>query len=278
MISHALMLGLLLPVAGRAAAEAGEGSAAAAAPRGALREMTTDRPDATESPFTVDAGHVQVEWSLAAHTRDRRTPARDGAVTETWNVLPVNVRFGLGDRLELQVVVDNYVRSKTTATTPERTEHTTGFGDVTLRMKRNLRGNDGGATALALLPWVKVPTASGGVGNGRVEGGLIVPATFAIGRVALAAMTEVALVRDDADRAHVVGWLNTLTHGFGVTERLGGFVEVTSGVGTGGHALTFNVGFTYAVHRDLQLDAGINLGVSRAAPDRVLFAGMSRRF
>src|SRR5688572_5942243 len=30
-------------------------------PRAQMREMSTDRPDQTESPYTVDAGHVQVE-------------------------------------------------------------------------------------------------------------------------------------------------------------------------------------------------------------------------
>ena len=29
-------------------------------PADRLREMTTDRPDSTESPFTVDPGHVQL--------------------------------------------------------------------------------------------------------------------------------------------------------------------------------------------------------------------------
>lgn len=276
--SHALFLGLLLPVAVRAAGEPGEGAGAAATPRAALRELTTDRPDATESPTTVDAGHVQLELSLAAHTRDRRTPERDGGRSEEWNVLPVNVRFGLRPNLEVQVVVDNLVRTETRGPAGGRAERATGWGDVTLRMKRNLRGNDGDATAFAVMPWVKLPTASGDVGNGRVEGGLILPATFSLGGVALAAMTEVDLVRDDADRGYTLGWFNTLTHGFAVTPRLGAFVELTSRSGTGRHALTFNTGLTYAVHPDLQLDAGVNLGVSRAAPDRVLFAGMSRRF
>lgn len=31
-------------------------------PRQFMRELTTDRPDQTESPYTVDAGHFQVKW------------------------------------------------------------------------------------------------------------------------------------------------------------------------------------------------------------------------
>ena len=35
-----------------------------------MREMSTDRPDKTESPYTVDAGHFQIEWDLFNFERD----------------------------------------------------------------------------------------------------------------------------------------------------------------------------------------------------------------
>ena len=34
-------------------------------PRDMMRELAADRPDTTESPFTVDAGHYQFELSFA---------------------------------------------------------------------------------------------------------------------------------------------------------------------------------------------------------------------
>lgn len=33
-------------------------------PRSQMREMETERPDVTESPYTVDAGHFQYETDL----------------------------------------------------------------------------------------------------------------------------------------------------------------------------------------------------------------------
>ena len=36
-------------------------------PREQMREMSTDRPDKTESPYTVDAGHFQIESDLFAY-------------------------------------------------------------------------------------------------------------------------------------------------------------------------------------------------------------------
>ena len=58
-----------------------------------LRDLTTDRPDITESPFTVDAGRVQVETNLFGYTRSR--PDVEGTVTDSYDFLITNVRIGL---------------------------------------------------------------------------------------------------------------------------------------------------------------------------------------
>ena len=52
-------------------------AAQAAMPRDQLRDLTTDRPDTTESPFTIDPGHVQIETTLFGYAR----APRDGSVT-----------------------------------------------------------------------------------------------------------------------------------------------------------------------------------------------------
>ena len=41
---------------------------------------------------------------------------------------------------------------------------------------------------------------------------------------------------------------------------------------------TVDIGFTYALTKNMQLDAGINLGVTRAADDWNPFIGLSWRF
>ena len=58
-----------------------------------LRDLTTDRPDTTESPFTVDAGRFQVETNLFGYTRSR--PDEDGAVTDSYELGTTNIRIGL---------------------------------------------------------------------------------------------------------------------------------------------------------------------------------------
>ena len=73
--------------------------------------------------------------------------------------------------------MDSYVRERTRVS-PGPATTTDGFGDITTRLKVNLWGNDGGRTALAIMPFLKVPTASDGLGNDVVEGGIIVPFAF----------------------------------------------------------------------------------------------------
>ena len=138
-------------------------------PDEAMRELSPDRPDKTESPYTVDAGHFQLEMDFVTFTHDDA----DGVRTETWNVAPVNLKVGLHNNVDLQFIYDNYVHVRTEDRLGTTTQ--SGFGDLTPRLKINLWGNDGGGTAFALLPFVKIPVNTDRLGNDAVEGGVILP-------------------------------------------------------------------------------------------------------
>src|SRR5579863_4695436 len=66
-------------------------------PEDAMRELSPDRPDKTESPYTLDAGHFMVEMDFVTYTHDDT----DGVRTEAWNVTPVNLKVGLFDNVDL---------------------------------------------------------------------------------------------------------------------------------------------------------------------------------
>ena len=234
------------------------------------RELTTDRPDKTEAPQTVDRGHFQVELDAVTFVRDRA----DGALTETVSVAPFNLKYGIGRDTDVQIVVAPYQRQ----TVMERGGRTViaGFGDVTVRVKHNLWGNDGGTTALAVMPFVTVPTARDGLGADGVEGGLIVPLSVKLSdHVDLGLMTEIYGVRDGARyRAAII---NSATIGFALTDRLGLYTELYTEHDRA-WIITGDAGVTLAVGDNAQLDAGVNLGLTRAADDVGLFLGFSRRF
>lgn len=242
-----------------------------------LREMTTDRPDVTESPFTINPGHVQIESSFFEYTSDRRIPEGGETRTRDWNLAPTNLRIGLTPATEIGIIVEPWIIHRTD--TSGRRERQSGVGDLTLRPKINFWGDDGGPTAFGLMPFIKFPTNSHGLGNKSVEGGVIVPFACSLsGGWDLGAMTEVDIIRNDNDTGYTSAWVNTITLGHDLTKKLGGYIELTSTAAEGPHAMTFDVGLTYAVNENLQFDAGLNLALTRAAADYTLFTGISRRF
>ncbi len=240
-------------------------------PDAQLRELNTDRPDATESPFTVDAGRVQLELDWVNHTRDRL----DGVRTTEWGVAPFNLRFGVRHDFEAGIFVMPYVRATEEPRGGPKTT-VSGVGDTTLRGKWNFFGNDGG-TAFGLIVDLKLPTAKRGLGNDKVEGGFLLPVAFDLpGGWSAGAMTGVA-AGHDGDRYRAV-FTNTVTFGHGLGQDVDGYVELTSQSGDGPHVCTFDVGVAWKLDRNRQLDCGVNLGVSRVAPDATVFAGFSQRF
>src|SRR6266404_3588429 len=60
-----------------------------------LRALDTDGPGSTESPYTVDAGHFQVEMTLVGYSHDRDSV--DGVTQrfEAWAIAPMNLKIGL---------------------------------------------------------------------------------------------------------------------------------------------------------------------------------------
>lgn len=246
-----------------------------------LREMSTDRPDKTESPYTVDAGHFQIELDLVNYSYDRHNPARDGTLVRTWAIAPLNLKVGLLNNLDVQLVLQphTYVHTSDPAAGVSRQR---GFGDLVTRVKWNLWGNDGGATAFALMPYFKLPTNQDQLGNHSVEGGLIAPLAVELpAGWGMGLMTQLDVVRDTRSSGYHPEFVNTVTFGHDIIGDLGGYVEFFSSVSAERGASwvgTVDLGLTYALTKNLQLDAGINIGVTRAADDFNPFVGLSFRF
>jgi hypothetical protein len=245
-------------------------------PPALMREMSTDRPDTTESPYTVDAGHFQVELSCAdyAYNGDR------GVRTEIIGVLPSNVKAGLLNNVDVQFVFTPYERVETESGGATTTAE--GFSDDTqIRLKINLWGNDEGDTAFALMPFVKFPTGSDGLTNDRVEGGLIVPLAIALPReFSLGLMAEVDFVYNEASGEYGVDFVHTATISHQLIGNLDGFVEYV-GIAprdTGGtYQAIGSGGVTYALTDNWILDCGGTVGLSDGADDFTVFAGTSFR-
>ncbi len=246
-------------------------------PDALMRELSPDRPDKTESPYTVDAGHFQLEMDFANFTRSDEKGAR----TDTWNIAPFNFKIGLSNHTDLQLVFEDLLRVRTQAPTgPSPTQ--LGVGDLTARLKVNLWGDDAGGTALALLPFVKFPTNSGGLGNGSVEGGVIVPLSVKLpAGWELGLETAASLLRHPDRRGYHGDFIGSVTCDHAIFGRLNGYLEFFGEISAehaAGWIGTVDGGLEYALSGNVQLDCGCNVGVTRAADAANPFTGITVRF
>jgi hypothetical protein len=251
-------------------------------PRDAMREPSTDRPDKTESAYTVDAGHFQIEADLISYAHDRDKSGGNRVTTDSYAVAPVNLKAGLCNRVDLQLMLDTYTHVRVKDRNAGTVRKQSGFGDITTRVKINLWGNDAGQTAMAVMPFVKFPSNQDDLGNDSVEGGVILPLAVALpGGWGMGVMTEFDVLRDADDDGYHASFINCITFAHDIYGNLGGFIEFFSEVSSEKDAEwvgTVDLGLTYGLTADIQLDGGVYIGVTDAADDVNPFVGVSFRF
>lgn len=223
---------------------------------GGLRPFSID-----DTPTTLDVGHVQAEIDLAVVGYDRG----DGARTVTTQVMPTRLRLGLSPRLEAQLVVVPYAAASTEAAGAETGE--AGYGSTYGRVKLNLWGNDGGATAAALVPFV------GRTGDAWT-GGLAVAGTVELG--AGLVFGVVPQVEVGADGAVATTTANVSR---AIAGPVIGIAETCGRVDTMGSpwALQATGSFAVGVTDDAEIDAGVRRGVTGPVPDVEGFLRVSVR-
>jgi hypothetical protein len=247
-------------------------------PDALMRDMETDRPDKTESAYTLDAGHYQIEMDLLAYTYD----SADNETVKSLAIAPMNLKVGVLNNVDLQIIVESYNIQRTKDHAVGTTERVSGFGDLLLRCKTNLWGNDGGPTALSVMPFVKFPTSARGLGNDAVEGGIIFPFAMDLPcEWGLGAQMELDYLQDSDSSDYHPEVSSTITVSHDIVGKLAGYVELFSNRSSERGAdwiATFDFGFTYALSRDVRFDAGMNIGLTDAADDFNPFIGLSMRY
>lgn len=231
-------------------------------PSDQVREMSTDRPDQTESAYTVDAGHFQAGMDLMGAVFDRNRSGGAEVQTQAWGT-SLNLKAGLWNNVDLQLLFEPYVEVTKEDLVAGSQDTSSGFGEFQTRVKINLWGNDGGKTALALMPLLRESDQR----NGKTEGGIIVPWAIELSAGwGLAGMTEFDFVSDGGG-GRDTEYFNTITVSHDLVGSLGAYVEFAA-------LVTPERGGRWQG----QVDWGGNFGVTDSAPDFNPFAGLSLRF
>jgi hypothetical protein len=250
-------------------------------PSAFMRELNADRPDKTDCPFTVDAGHFQVELDFANLTYDRLNPERRNVRFTAFEISPMNLKVGLLNNLDFQLVFTPFRWERTDDLDARTTEQKSGFTGITPRFKLNLMGNDAGFFALAVIPFVKFPLSDGHLDNGFVEGGLGIPFSFDVPNWDVGFQTTVHFNHNDFGSGNHVEIDNSVSIGHTLIGKLSFSVELFSNVSMEHESTWVGTGdtwLTYQVDEQLRIDGGVYIGMTLAADDWHPWLGMTWRF
>ncbi len=246
-------------------------------PPSVMRELSTDRPDQTESPYTVDAGHFQIELDMAKGSWDHDKATGNDLVSREQNFANANLKIGLTNSIDLQLIATPFNSTEAEDRVSNTTIKSTGFGDFSTRLKINVWGNDEGDSAFAIMPFIKWPLPVSAIRNGKTEGGIIFPYSRALSEtMGLGTMLELDFVSNGAILE--TEYFTTATVSQTFSEQLGGYVEIAVRlIPNAPWQSQFDLGTTYGFSDDLQFDVGANIGFTPDAPDLTVFAGITWR-
>jgi len=244
-------------------------------PRKYMRPMVPDRPGITESPYSVDAGHVQYESDVL-----RLLTRREGTTYgHDWYANHFLAKIGLTNRTDFQVALDSYTDTRNyDDLDPAATQVARGIGDVTLRVKHTLAGDDDSRWALGIIGYVQLPTG-GAVGDGGYEPGLTLPVVYQCTKDwSIGGQVAANFFYDREQTQHYLQLTPTFTTDYQFNKLVQAFVELVGywDVRQASWRSSINLGPQLDISDNVQLDFGTHLPLTHSV-DREYFLGISFR-
>jgi hypothetical protein len=235
-----------------------------------MRSFEMDRPDVTESAYSVDAGHFQIETDL--FKSDHSTIDGIKTIRNKYNAF--NFKAGITNSLDLQLVFESFVTRKVIEGSSTKKEY--GIGNITLRAKKNLWGNDHGKTALAIIPFLDIPTKS----NSKVTGGVVLPFAMTLRNDwDFGAQCEIDLAENQLKNGYHSDLSATATFGHPLFQNISFFAE--SLISRDNELKSFeyflNGGLIYEWTEKIKIDTGIYYGLKDTS-SKSFFFGLSYRY
>jgi hypothetical protein len=223
--------------------------------------IQTDRPDQTETPFAVPAGHLQIESGFAREWTDESTRSLSSP--------SVLVRLALGDRFEARFAGE-YASISGAGTQPS------GFLPASAGVKIEMADEDGAIPATALIGHLTLPRLS----SEAFRAAFLAPSfRFSMQHTAserLSVGYNLGAEWDGETPEPV--YLYTLTAGLALFESAGCYIEIygfARDAGPTDHLL--NGGCAWLIGKNVQIDCSGGIGLTPSAPDGFVAAGISFR-
>jgi len=230
-----------------------------------IAPIDPDRPDVTNGANIVDTGVLQVE----AGVQHVRMGAQRSFGT------PLTLRVGLFEWLEARISTDGFLHQTDTSSS------VSGAGNVQVGAKVRLFADPGGVPVLSILPAITLPVASAsdGLGSGDYDFTLVVLTGTDLGRTSHVDFNYgIGAIGGGQGKPHFSQHLVSVSISHSLTERLSPYVEgywFSRQDPDGGQLFSVDAGFIQAVTRRWAVDGGVSAGLTDAAPDVSVFAGVS---
>lgn len=234
-------------------------------PKSEMRVFSIDRPDVTESPMTVDAGHFQFEGDLFKSNQYTQNDK-----SRAFNIMNGLYKVGLSDSWDIHLGVELYnIYKDSEGETVEK-----GYGNTTIRLKHNFWGNSGDTrTALGIIPYVTLPTSPV---DKDIFFGIGFPFSYTINDNYGAGAQFQADFVPDGEGSYTFSYLQTIVFGGTLAGNLDFYIEAMGIFSDAVNIYTANGGLIYNISDNVKVDVATNLGLVDDAPTR-LYVGFSFR-
>jgi hypothetical protein len=228
-----------------------------------------DRPGKATSTCVVAPGKFQIESDLYNWTNNGPALFTSPAI-----------KYGIGHGIDIEAAITPY----------ERIGHSYGNGDLYLKIKVHLVKIDGAVPVdMAVLPYIKVPVApSRQIGNGYVEGGIILPIAFTLPLgFTLSAAPEIDQFHNPTGNGYYSNFQGAISLTYPIFNEVVVGAEFWQLVPLNPNAVSRfqtpqqqSVDFfvSWLITPFIQVDTGINIGTNSATPHEQAYAGISVRF
>ncbi len=238
-------------------------------PTDQMRPLTSETYDGVMDARTLDAGHYQVEGEFINYYYSSPVPFNYDRDEYAWEP---RITVGLLNNLDL------YVRPSFEIRRHYNESSSSEFGHINTGVKLNLLGDDSGMFAVAVKPYVSIPTSRGdGFGGGGVLGGgdvaLLVRLPW---ELSVKVDSEVYATVNQND-AHFIGFYNAASINKTLCSKADAYAYADSTVTTDPSQTWYGfagLGLKYNFTSNLQAFAGMGFGWT--APNWV--SGETRAF
>ena len=231
--------------------------------------LITDRPDATESPSTVQPGWLQVETGAFFTSFEA-----NGAKEQVNGLNTTLLRFGLLDNLELRLGW-NFEEGITKVGEDKLDDIASGFSPLLAGLKVNITEEKGLLPEIGLIGHVFLPfTASTDYRPETTGVDFRLSLAHTLNENSSIAYNIGAQWGNDSPEA---AYIYTLAYGYSITEKFGAYAELYGDFPEDSKANHFwDAGLTYLIAHNIQLDATIGRSITEGQ-DILISGGVSFR-